>query len=554
MAPRKWTSPEQEEWLSPWYEKYHTKQSDKAKNWANFFTDLLGEWLEQFPEPRPATLPVIGPLTMDEITIMDQAEADRKKKLENCFKNSIGATKTGRQAKTEAANVFHAVLKSVTECKKPSRTLQEVKAYSKLYYQKRIKSIIDNKLKAAAEELRAEDKVLTNGKHVAIVKEETRNLYKVETSEIKAEVRRYIEDAKTCRDMEKERMWSEDDYARNLEKLAAMVNKFLKGLADTTGFSFSLLAGGPSPELSGLINVYRQVNHADLWNPALTFGIKFSSDAAAGLKARIGDVEGLNDDDDNGSDPPSSGVELGNQNDDTFGHVTSSPLTTSVTPPDSDSVNVETASNVNLPENSTDINNWSNLDDSFWEDLTAQLYTFEASGGNPNLPPLPPYPHGDAAAILNSPSAPTTTTPSSSELPAHTFPKASMPILVPRSSPTSLSTALSPTPHLNDTQSLPTLASQSLPTSPSTALSPTSTPSLPHGSPAVDTSLILPPTTTAGQQRRSQPPALECAHPRRTGRVCVPSSHNVIANSIGENLPTNAATKRGGKRFDALKV
>lgn len=44
---------------------------------------------------------------------------------------------------------------------------------------------------------------------------------------------------------------------RNLEKLAAMVNKFLKGLADATGFSFSLLAGGPSPELGGLIDVYR---------------------------------------------------------------------------------------------------------------------------------------------------------------------------------------------------------------------------------------------------------------------------------------------------------
>ncbi|KAG1844380.1 hypothetical protein F4604DRAFT_1937589 [Suillus subluteus] len=339
---------------------------------------------------------------MDEITIMDQAEADRKKKLENCFKNSIRATKTGRQAKTEAANVFHAVLKSVTECEKPSRTLQEVEAYSKLYYQKRIKSIIDNKLKAAAEELRAEDKVLTNGKRVAIVKEETRNLYKVETSEIKAEVRRYIEDAKTRRDMEKERMWSEDDYARNLEKLAAMVNKFLKGLADATGFSFSLLAGGPSPELSGLVDVYRQFGNDfskaypdfenTIMSPFRDYLYRVYPDAAAGLKARIGDVEGLNDDDDNGSDPPSSGVELGNQNDDTFGHVTSSPLTTSVTPPDSDSINVEAASNVNLPENSTDINNWSNLDDSFWEDLTAQLYTFEASGGNPNLPALTSIP------------------------------------------------------------------------------------------------------------------------------------------------------------------
>ncbi|KAG1759998.1 hypothetical protein EDD22DRAFT_955376 [Suillus occidentalis] len=517
MAPQKWTSPKQEEWLSPWYEKYHAKQSDKAKNWANFFTDLLGEWLEQFLEPRPATLPVIGPLTMDEITIMDQAEADRKKKLENHFKNSIGATKTGRQAKTEAANVFHAVLKSVTECKKPSCTLQEVEAYSKLYYQKCVKSIVDNKLKAAVEELQAENKALTNGRRVALVKKETANLYKVETSEVKAEVRRYIEDAKTRRDEEKDRMWLEDNYARNLEKLAAMVNKFLQGLADATGFSFSLLAGGPSPELSGLIDVYRQVNRADLWNPALTFGMKFSSDAAASLKGRIGGVEGLNDDDNDGGDPSSSGVELGNRNDDSFGHVTSSSLTTSVTPPDSDSIIVEATSNVNLPENSTDINNWSNLDDSFWEDLTAQLHTFEASGGNPNLPPLPPYPHSNTAAILNSPSAPTTTLPSSSELPAHTFPKASMPNLVPQSSPTSLSTTLSPTPHLNGTQSSLTMASQSSPTSPSTAQSPMSTPSLPRGvsqpeppstpqglpmqSPVTDTSLIPQPTTTAGQQR-----------------------------------------------------
>ncbi|KAG1734229.1 uncharacterized protein EDB91DRAFT_1084137 [Suillus paluster] len=73
MAPWKWTSSEQEEWLSPWYEKYHEKQSDKAKNWANFFTDLVGEWLEVFPEPRPTTLPLIGPLTRDEIIVMDQA-------------------------------------------------------------------------------------------------------------------------------------------------------------------------------------------------------------------------------------------------------------------------------------------------------------------------------------------------------------------------------------------------------------------------------------------------------------------------------------------------
>lgn len=135
-------------------------------------------------------------------------------KLENHFKNSLGSTKTGRQAKAEAANVFNAVLKSVTECEKPTRSLQEVEAYSKLYYQRRVKVMVDNRLKAEAEALQAENKALTNGMRVAIAKKEAANLYEGETNEVKAEVRKYIEDAKMHRDNEKEGMWSEDDYGR----------------------------------------------------------------------------------------------------------------------------------------------------------------------------------------------------------------------------------------------------------------------------------------------------------------------------------------------------
>jgi hypothetical protein len=44
---------------------------------------------------------------------------------------------------------------------------------------------------------------------------------------------------------------------RNLNKLAAVAYKFLKSLVDATGMSFSLLAGSPSAELQGHINVYR---------------------------------------------------------------------------------------------------------------------------------------------------------------------------------------------------------------------------------------------------------------------------------------------------------
>ncbi|KAG1801197.1 uncharacterized protein BJ212DRAFT_1487736 [Suillus subaureus] len=464
MAPQKWTSSKQEEWLSPWYEKYCKKQSDKAKNWANFFTNLVGEWLEVFPEPRPTTLPLIGPLTRDKIIVMDQAEADRKKKLENCFKNSLGAIKTGRQARAEATNIFSAVLKSVTEGKKPMHSLQEVEAYSKLYYQRCIKSIVNNKLKAEAEALQAKNKALTNGMRVAIIKKETANLYKVETNEVKVEVWRYIEDAKMCKDNEKVGMWSEDDYKKNLEKLAAMVNKFLKGLADVTGFLFSLLAGGPSPELA---------------------------DAAPSLKAKAGGVEDLNDGD--GGDC----VELGNQHEShniIFSHVTSSSLTTA--PLDS----VPDTSKSDLPGNSTDI--WQ--DDFFWEGLTTQVDGFAMSGGNPDLLLLPPYPHSPASA-LNSPSSPTTLPLSSPSLPTDTFPGAS--VLPPNESPTHPSISSSQLP----ADTFPEVST--LPPNESVCIVPQSSPAPP--------STTLPPT-----------PAL---HPHRTGRVCVPSLHNVIANSIGND-------------------
>ncbi|KAG2341291.1 hypothetical protein BDR05DRAFT_949875 [Suillus weaverae] len=418
MAPRKWSTPEQEAWLRPWYEKYRTKQSDQAKNWANFFTDLLGEWLDVFPEPRPATVPPIGQLTRDKLVIMDQAEAKQKKKLENHFKNSLRSTKTGRQAKAEAANVFNAALKSVTECEKLTHSLQEVEAYSKLYYQRRVKVMVDNRLKAEAEALQAKNKVLTNGMRVAIAKKEAVNLYEGETNEVKAEVWKYIEDAKMHRDNEKEGMWSEDDYGRNIEKLAAMVNKFLTGLADATGFLFSLLAGGPSPELGGLIDVYRS---NEVWeqlqsNPEFESAImapfkdylhrvyhKFAvitysnrltnpsiAEATATLKARLGSASNDLDHDDGGDRSPIS-AGLGISHDDTSGQVMFNTSSQADKVPD-----------INLPENSTD-SNWLDIDDSFWEGLSAQIDVFEASGGNPNLPCLPPYPQ--AASTLESPSA-----------------------------------------------------------------------------------------------------------------------------------------------------
>ncbi|KAG2105030.1 uncharacterized protein F5147DRAFT_654225 [Suillus discolor] len=247
MAPPKWTSDEQEEWLKPYYEAVPCK----AKN---FFVDLYENWFEAFPEPRLTGVTALGPMTLEELNEMKLAEDTRKVKLHNRFKNNFGATKAGRKAKAHATNIIDAVVQKITECEKPTRRLQEQEAYSKLYYCDCIKPTIQEKLAAVKEERK-----LTNGEWVAPVKKETAALYINEMPKVKARVKEYLEEQKQQKVQDKEEgLWSksEANQSQNLDKLAAVANKFLKGLADATGMSFSLLAGGPSPEAQGQIDVY----------------------------------------------------------------------------------------------------------------------------------------------------------------------------------------------------------------------------------------------------------------------------------------------------------
>ncbi|KAG2121122.1 hypothetical protein DEU56DRAFT_918359 [Suillus clintonianus] len=595
MAPRKWTSPEQDEWLAPWYDKYRAKQTEKNKNWPNFFADLNETWFIAYPEQRPASLPPVGPLTQDEMLVMHKACDERKEKLRNRFKNSLGTTKAGRQAKADATDVFKVVLRSVAESEKPTRSLQEVEAYSKLYYHTRIKATADEVLKAEAELLQAENKTLTNGKRIAIVKQHTASLYSGETDEVKAEVQRYIENQKTRTQKDNEAgTWSEDDYARNIEKLAAIANKFLKGLAEATGFTFSLLAGGPSPESSGSIDVYRHFgNDFSKAYPEFETGIMspfrdhlyrvypdlVDSRAHLGSPASLNEgptslnelegpaslnespvllwneIEigrGLEDVSQRRSDISSDGNHSalsGMKDADKSGQTFSNTSGSTTSGPDTNlPFDSAQQSSLDFSENLT--GDW-NLDDTFWTDLAAKVAAFEVSGGdNPALPHLPPYPHAESTS---SP------TPQSPDVPAplphiphticHTSPATSS-HMVPASPEVPVQAAQFPLPASPE---VPVQAAQfphhdSQPASPmeprlQPSPPPISTlPGLPSNTPVIAKTTTQPlphqsnALSTSGVE--PSPDGNEHCHRRRTGRVSIPSKRNAAANSIGENALT----------------
>ncbi|KAG2037091.1 hypothetical protein BDR03DRAFT_982469 [Suillus americanus] len=589
MAPRKWTSPKQDEWLAPWYDKYRAKQTEKNKNWPNFFADLNETWFIAYPEQRPASLPPVGPLTQDEMLVMDKACDERKEKLKNRFKNSLGTTKAGRQARADATDVFKAVLRSVAESEKPTRSLQEAEAYSKLYYHTRIKATADEVLKAEAELLQAENKTLTNGKRIAIVKQHTASLYSGETDDVKAEVQRYIENQKTwTQNGDEAGTWSEVDYARNIEKLAAIANKFLKGLAEATGFTFSLLAGGPSPESNGSIDVYRHVHYFHVGHTK--FGNDFSKaypEFETGImspfrdhlyrvypdlvdsRARLGSPASLNEGPTslnelegpallNEFESPvlSNEIEIGRGLEDVSqprsdissdGHHSAlrgmkdadkSGQTFSNTSASTSGLDThlpfDSAQQSSLDFSEDLTGDW-NLDDTFWTDLAAKVAAFEVLGGdNPALPHLPPYPHTEST------SSPTPQSPVPAPL-LHVLQT------ICRTSPATSSHMVPASPEVpvqaaqflhHDSQSASPMEPRLQPSPP-----PISTlPGLPFNTPVIAKTAMQPlphqsnaPSTSGVEP---SPDGNEHCHRCRTGRVSIPSKRNAAANSIGENTLT----------------
>ncbi|KAG6379835.1 hypothetical protein JVT61DRAFT_10384 [Boletus reticuloceps] len=171
------------------------------------------------------------PLTSDQASKVDKATVKQRNQLKNCFKNLLGSTKASQQSKAEATDIFQ-----------------------KLFYGERVKDVIAQKLEVTGEEV--------GRMNIQRIKDETCALYLAEPEEVKLKMREF---AKTGKRDSKERatsgadtkeIWTSENAIKNIEMLVAVVNKFMAGLEKVTRWTYTLLAGGPSPELDGEIDTY----------------------------------------------------------------------------------------------------------------------------------------------------------------------------------------------------------------------------------------------------------------------------------------------------------
>ncbi|KAG2355015.1 hypothetical protein BDR07DRAFT_1381809 [Suillus spraguei] len=418
------------------------------------------------------------------------------------------------------------------------------------------------------------------------MKQHTASLYSGETDDVKAEVQRYIR----IRRLGHKTVMRRERGAKSImqEKLAAIANKFLKGLAEATGFTFSLLAGGPSPESNSSIDVYRHVHYFHVGHTK--FGNDFSKaypEFETGImspfrdhlyrvypdlvdsRACLGSPASLNEGPTslnelegpallNKFESPvlSNEIEIGRGLEDVSqprsdissdGHhsalrgmkdadksgQTFSDMSASTSGLDTH-LPFDSAQQSSLDFSEDLTGDW-NLDNTFWMDLAAKVAAFEVLGGdNPALPHLPPYPHTEST------SSPTPQSPVPAPLPH-------VPQTICRTSPATSSHMVPASPEVpvqaaqflhHDSQSASPMEPRLQPSPP-----PISTlPGLPFNTPVIAKTAMQPlphqsnaPSTSGVEP---SPDGNEHCHRCRTGRVSIPSKRNAAANSIGENTLT----------------
>ncbi|EAU89960.2 hypothetical protein CC1G_05876 [Coprinopsis cinerea okayama7 len=169
---------------------------------------------------------------------------DRRQRVSRWFYNTSG---TEEKKKAEIKVELNPVPPG-----QPSRALTKQQLYSKRYYKKRVKK-----------KVRAEFAKLghppTAGERISIIHRVTEECWKNETPETKAEIEELEKQILEEREKRKEVLAnvlldamerdeeSPETYIRNIEVLKEIFNGVLSALAKKTGWSFTVLCGGPDP-------------------------------------------------------------------------------------------------------------------------------------------------------------------------------------------------------------------------------------------------------------------------------------------------------------------
>ncbi|KAG1865121.1 hypothetical protein C8R48DRAFT_772824 [Suillus tomentosus] len=530
MAPRRWASPEEEEFVYTFYEQY--QQCQARRDYSTFWKPFYEAWGAKFPE-RLVVFPDI-PLDVDlngeQKQIVSKVYKERKLQLMHKLCNDWGSSKASRKAKNNREKTCASLIASITAAPQRARALQSHEAYSKLYFATRVKPAVDAEMQCLQHV--ANLAKLSNGMDERGEKDIDDTTADDPTSssmekEVKAEVAAYIEqlNEKKSQDSEAAKMGEDIDHQATIDQLVDILAEFFQELERLTGWSFSVLMGGPTPALGGKIDVSSfHVGRTEMGNlfseayphfnsmimkPWVEFVNRAHPTAAAKGLRKDGGVELMNDTKTVGVKPIDPSHTVMNH------HVTN---TSEQNPATSDSSNLDTTALLPPLDESDELNL---LADAFLASPEYSQHQASASSSN-TYPPINPYDDFSWIPLVSQPSAETSEQGKTYApglflpQPSPQLPQPSLPQPSPQTCPSALPFMCAPSQTMALLQSLPGVPPSQIPAqSPPAALAQSSPPPSTINSTGpstvsipVQSSPVVPPQVSTDARETSQMMAL----------------------------------------------
>ncbi|KAF8120411.1 hypothetical protein EV363DRAFT_1407631 [Boletus edulis] len=241
--------------------------SDYFHFWPSFFS----AWFAQFPERLVVFPDVEGSLTGEQEAKLGKAVEMRKTKLQTWFRWRANCSRQGRiQKKTKS--VFEQAIEG-----KKGRILSEPELYNDLYYEERIKPLVDAD--------RQEGRLNSKGKILGAARAHAKRLLKDESEDVKEQIHEMY-----LLQKEKKNDGNADGTDKRADTLQQAIDDLPTALARVaeiikrqTGFTTSFICAGPDPSRNWQITSLSC--HSDKTAAGYTFASLYPKQEEEVLKA-----------------------------------------------------------------------------------------------------------------------------------------------------------------------------------------------------------------------------------------------------------------------------
>ncbi|KAF8157394.1 hypothetical protein BJ912DRAFT_1070409 [Pholiota molesta] len=249
MTRQHWTTKSQRQWLLDKFPEF-VKARESGTTAKKFFPKVFTEWRDAFPIDAPTPKELAEAVNMSDA--VKKKRAEKYKQIKAWFHN------TNRGIVTAGIDTSRGILKIKRKSKRP----QEWQIYQRLTYKDHWKPIIDKEWQKFRDEWEEKNGSESKPPHsrFAFMNVFLKTKYAEETDEMKERVQELRDQPGSGEEDD-----AEDDNSANkrnknfqqaIHKLPRTMLAMAESLAKQTGWSISILAGGPEPHQGGEIKAF----------------------------------------------------------------------------------------------------------------------------------------------------------------------------------------------------------------------------------------------------------------------------------------------------------